>query len=146
MDQIVLQKDRQECAFNTCEESPAMTAAETKACADRAAYMRAWYADRRAKGMCYGCTKLVEGERHGLCPACYAKRRARERAEAKREHDRETRRRMWQAVDWSQPNAVIAQAMGVSVNAVTYQRHKAGQSYGRRGRPKKSVDASARPA
>jgi hypothetical protein len=103
-----------------------MTAAETKAYADRAAYMRAWYADRRARGMCYGCTKPVEGERHGLCLACYAKRRARERAEAKREHDRETRRRMWQAVDWSRPTAEIAKAMDVTESAVRKRRAEAG--------------------
>lgn len=127
-----------------------MTHTETKACAARAVYMKARYAARRAAGMCYACRHPATEGGKGLCPACYAKRRARERAEAVREHDRDTRRRMWQAVDWSRPTAEIAKAMDVTESAVRKRRAEAGVrlrkerlACGGRGRPKKSVDAFA---
>jgi hypothetical protein len=94
--------------------------------------------------LCLTCPAAWTGPSQ-KCPDCKAKERARWRAKAKRPEDRQARQAAWAGMDWSQPNTVIARAMGVSVNAVTYQRIKAGRSYGRRGRPKKSVDASARP-
>lgn len=99
-----------------------MTPTETASHARRAAYMRARYADRRARGMCYACRNRAEGGSAGLCRACYAKRRVRERAEAARAHDRPTRAAMWQAVDWSRPTAEIADAMDVTESAVRKRR------------------------
>lgn len=110
-----------------------MSPAETKVCADRTTYMKAWHAARRARGLCFLCpAKAPPGK--AVCPACYAKRRARERAEAVREHDRETRRRMWQAVDWSRPTAEIAKAMDVTESAVRKRRAEAGVRLRKEGR------------
>jgi hypothetical protein len=96
---------------------------------------QSWYARRKAAGICICCKeKAIPG--FVLGPKCYAKRRARERAKAKRTHDLATRRQMWAEVDWSEPNQIIADRMEVTLEAVRQHRRKAGKAPGQGWRKK----------
>lgn len=89
---------------------------------------RLWQIRQREQGNCVQCGRH-ELERL-ICDDC---------AKKKGVLKRNTRPSVWAAVDWSLNNAQIADKLGVTKEAVHYQRKRRGKPSAKRGRPKKEV-------
>lgn len=77
--------------------------------------------EHRKNSLCFLCSDPVGPESICLCTRHYFSRR--KRLGSKKRYKRES----WLTVDWDRPNSYIARKLGVTVEAVLYQRRKRGK-------------------